>query len=109
MLFISLNPENIDNWSHDIIRTYVSKFQKICKEFKVDVPFEYDEFVNLVFDDGVFFVFMILLSAYEEIVCTKPNFKKRFMWQLKKCLEVLSQISQIKLQVLKTCFEKHES
>ena len=95
LLCTSLSSENIDNWSHELLKTYLNRFQMICSEFEIDVPFDYEEIKNFVFDNGIFLIMLDnFLTTYEKTVRSNSHFKKRFMWQLKTCLKFLTQNSQ---------------
>lgn len=93
LLFTSLNPEDIDAWSIDLIGVYFKRFSEICVGFEVETPFDLDELARLVLENGVVMTFVFLLSCFEEVACKKPHFKKRFMWLLRKCLQVSSELS----------------
>ena len=88
MICTSVNPEHIDHWMKELVQNYIQQFQDVCTQFGIDSPLHFDEFLEKVEKEGIMLTFLIWLSGYEEIVCSNAEFKKRFMWQLKKCMEL---------------------
>ena len=87
LLCTSLTPENLDLWTNDLIKSYVDAFQETCLQFKIEIPFNFDQFQKMFFEKGVVLIFMIWMSAFEETISVQPHYKCRFIWQLKKVLE----------------------
>ena len=88
LICTSLTPENLDNWTTDLIQSYFNAFKETCARFGVEMPFQLKELNFLFFDNGVWLIFFCWLSAYEETISVQPHYKKRFMWQLENCLKV---------------------
>jgi len=95
LLCTSLTPENLENWTDDLIKSYVETFEETCSKFKLEMPFNLKEFHDMFFDSGVMLVFMFWMSAYdttslayESTIRQTPHYKNRFMWQLKTCLKM---------------------
>ena len=92
LLCTSLTPDNLDQWTNDLIKSYVDAFQETCVQFKSKIPFNIDEFQEMFYEKGVVLIFMIWISAYDESMSffktlVQPHYKSRLMWQLKKVLE----------------------
>ena len=92
LLCTSLTPENLDQCINDLIKSYVDAFQKTCLQFKIKIPFNFEEFQKMFYEKGVVLIFMIWMSAYDESInffktLVQPHFKSRFIWQLRKVLE----------------------
>ena len=87
LLCTSLTPDNLNQWTNDLIKSYVNAFEETCLQFKTKIPFNIDEFQRMFYENGVALIFLIWMSAYEETISVQPHYKDRFMWQLEKVLQ----------------------
>ena len=53
-----LNMEKLENWTEQLIDSYFETFEKTCFQFKIDMPFDKEHFLNAFYDHS--FVFRIL-------------------------------------------------
>ena len=88
LICTSLTPENLNNWTKELIKSYVKTFQDTCFQLKTIIPFELEEFHNMFYNNGVFLILFCWMSVGFEMLRVTPHYKKRFMWQLKKCMKV---------------------
>ena len=96
LLCTSLTPQNLENWTDDLIKFYVESFQKAFVDFKMELPFDLEKFKKLLFDQNVL-LFMSWKSMGDE------NTRCRNITEcVSKYFELIQSPSEVKLsKVLK--------
>ena len=96
LLCTSLTPQNLENWTDDLIKFYVESFQKAFVDFKMELPFDLEKFKKMLFDQNVL-LFMSWKSMGDE------NTRCRNITEcVSKYFELIQSPSEVKLsKVLK--------
>lgn len=88
MICSSLSRSNLENWSEQLVKHYHANFLRTCQKLDVkdDQPLKNaEDFYQLFLKKGIVITFLIWISAYEDFICSKPDFKPRFDWVFEKC------------------------
>ena len=101
LLCTSLPPENLNNWTDDLIENYVKTFQEMCFMLKIKMPFDLQEFKDLFYNNGVMLVFMDLTFFWmsspdmmKMISGDRIHYKSRYLWTLKNCIKTTPEVSE---------------
>ena len=91
LAYLSMNKEETTVVLEQLPDAYYDRFESLCLQFHLEVPWSRDEFRVLALREGLFLCFLWVIISYE-LADKFPVMKDRMVWACVKSLEMTPEL-----------------